>query len=131
MSTNNSNRKAFNQIIYMHRVSHPVILLLYLLCIVIGFIYLPETTITYIYLAGIIILFSLTLAIRISILRRKSELGKEIDDFFERYNLNPDKNDSSLIDSKLAEIGNINSQFPDKDKKMARALLEFKKSLNN
>jgi len=74
-------------------------------------------------------LFLVIIVLYLILNRFKQKPDPVLEAFFEKYNL--DLDNSEETECKMRDIADINSSYPDEDKRIAQALLRIKNQLNS
>lgn len=120
--------KKLNFYLYRYRNTLLSILYLFLICFVITkYSELFKNT-PFLYIFPVLAVLALALALYKDFFMKKSEFALKMDEFWNKYDLNNKSNE--YIDNKISEIANLNSDFPESDKRLAKQLKDFKNSLN-
>lgn len=132
----NENQKKLRTLLLAKKLTSPFLFVFIGICIASVLIFKPgvidkHPLIYYLFIGLFILILVFSMILRFILKSQENpESAKKFDDFFNKYNIDPEHTEDSKIDQKLKEIADINSVYPDNDKKFARQLIEFKKSLN-
>ena len=74
-------------------------------------------------------LLLLTVVLYFILNRFKQKPDPVLEEFFAKYNLDLDNNEET--DRKMRDIADVNTSYPDEDKRIAQALIRFKNQLNS
>lgn len=126
----NQDRKDFQTALFFHRINNPVVQFFPFLGGILACYFFWDYFINFpfLFILPFLTTFNFGVSLYKKLFYKTGEVEKMWDELWIKYDLKDKSNE--YVDAKIKEIADINSNYPDDEKKFARSLLNLKNRLN-